>query len=185
MSNFFECINGGDYDYVPWEGIKPIPMWKTKKVTPTTVSDDIRLDVPNTITTSTDSPTITLDDRMTLTPILKIENSRFFDDDMLEFLLEDIMEQKAKESEKKLKKAIEDDKRDRIKEFANKIDHIIFHDPHTIVFWKDGSITRVKCQEGDIYDPEKGLAIAIIKHIFGDTNYFNTIFKKWITDEDE
>lgn len=184
MSNFFECINGEDYDYIHWEG-KSIPMWKTKKVTPTISPNDIKVDVPDTVTTSMDGSTIRLDNRMALTPTINIKASSFFDDDMLEFLLEDIMEQKAKESEKKLKKAIEDDKRDRIKEFANKIDHIIFHDPHTIVFWKDGSITRVKCQEGDIYDPEKGLAIAIIKHIFGDTNYFNTIFKKWITDEDE
>ena len=116
---------------------------------------------------------------------IKEDNRTFFDDDMLDFLLEDIMKQKAKYSEEKIKKAIEDDKRNKIKQFSKKIDHIIFHDPHTIVFWKDGSVTRVKCQEGDTYDPEKGLAIAIIKHIFGDTNYFNTIFKKWLPDEDE
>ena len=41
------------------------------------------------------------------------------------------------------------------------IKKVIFNDPATIVFWNDGSKTVVKCQEGDIFDPEKGLAMAI------------------------
>ena len=43
------------------------------------------------------------------------------------------------------------------------IKNVIFNDPATIVFWKDGTKTVVKCQDGDEFDPEKGLAMAIAK----------------------
>lgn len=57
---------------------------------------------------------------------------------------------------------------------------VIFNDPATIVFWTDGTKTVVKCGEGDIFDPEKGLAMAISKKALGNQgNYFET-FKKWI-----
>lgn len=59
------------------------------------------------------------------------------------------------------------------------IKKVIFNDPATIVLWRDGSKTIVKCGENDIFDPEKGLAMAIVKKCFGNQgNYFNQI-KKW------
>lgn len=61
-----------------------------------------------------------------------------------------------------------------------------FNDPATIVFWDDGTKTVVKCQEGDTFDPEKGLAMAIIKKRFADNHgYFNRIFKKWCPEPEE
>lgn len=61
-----------------------------------------------------------------------------------------------------------------------KIKDVIFNDPATIVFWSDGTKTVVKCQEYDIYDPEKGLAMAISKKFLGNKgNYCNEI-KKWM-----
>lgn len=60
------------------------------------------------------------------------------------------------------------------------IKNVIFNPPATIVFWKDDTKTVVKCGEGDIYDPEKGLAMAISKKALGNQgNYFNEI-KKWV-----
>lgn len=60
------------------------------------------------------------------------------------------------------------------------IKKIIFNDPATIVFWSDGSNTVVKAQNGEVYDPEKGLAMAITKKWFGNKgNYYNNI-KKWL-----
>lgn len=47
------------------------------------------------------------------------------------------------------------------------IQRVIFNPPATIVFWRDGSKTVVKCGENDIFDPEKGLAMAISKRVFG------------------
>ena len=60
------------------------------------------------------------------------------------------------------------------------IKNVIFNDPATIVFWGDGTKTVVKCGEDDIFDPEKGLAMAITKKFFGNQgNYYNEI-KKWV-----
>ena len=60
------------------------------------------------------------------------------------------------------------------------IKNVIFNDPATIVLWADGSKTVVKCGENDIFDPEKGLAMAIAKRALGNQgNYYNHI-KKWL-----
>lgn len=60
------------------------------------------------------------------------------------------------------------------------IKKVIFNDPATIVFWSDGSKTVVKAQDGETYDQEKGLAMAITKKWFGNKgNYYNNI-KKYI-----
>ena len=59
------------------------------------------------------------------------------------------------------------------------IKDVIFNKPATIVFWTDGTKTVVKCQNDDVFDPEKGLAMAIAKKAFGNKgNYCNEI-KKW------
>ena len=65
------------------------------------------------------------------------------------------------------------------------IKNVIHHDPATIVYWCDGTKTVVKCGENDIYDPEKGLAMAIAKKALGNEgNYYNQ-FKKWLPKEEE
>lgn len=63
------------------------------------------------------------------------------------------------------------------------IKDVIFNDPATIVFWMDGSKTVVKCQPGDIYDPEKGLAMAISKKALGNQGNYCEVFKKWLPEE--
>ena len=60
------------------------------------------------------------------------------------------------------------------------IQRVIFNPPATIVFWRDGSKTVVKCGENDIFDPEKGLAMAISKRAFGDNRDYYEVFAKWI-----
>jgi len=60
---------------------------------------------------------------------------------------------------------------------------VIFNDPATIVFWADGDKTVVKCGENDIFDPEKGLALAISKKFLGNKGNYYDIFKKWLPEE--
>ena len=64
-----------------------------------------------------------------------------------------------------------------------KIKNVIFNDTATIVFWSDGTKTVVKCGKNDIYDPEKGLAMAVAKKYLGTnkshSNYMDE-FKKWL-----
>ena len=58
------------------------------------------------------------------------------------------------------------------------IKKVIFHGPATIVIWDDNTKTVVKCMDGDVFDPEKGLAMAISKRIFGDD--FHSTFKRYL-----
>ena len=69
--------------------------------------------------------------------------------------------------------------------FIPAIKNVIFNEPATIVFWEDGSKTVVKCQDGDIYDPEKGLAMAISKKALGNHGNYCNEFKEWLPEENE
>ena len=59
------------------------------------------------------------------------------------------------------------------------ITNVIYNDPATIVFWKDGTKTVVKCQDGDTYSKETGLALCVAKKTLGNEGNFNNVFKKW------
>lgn len=48
-----------------------------------------------------------------------------------------------------------------------KMKKVIFHDPATIVYWNDGTKTVVKANNGDEFDAEKGLAMAVVKKTIG------------------
>ena len=67
---------------------------------------------------------------------------------------------------------------------APSIKKVIFNYPATIVLWSDGSKTVVKCQDGDIYDPEKGLAMAISKKALGNKGNYCNEFKKWLPEDE-
>ena len=64
------------------------------------------------------------------------------------------------------------------------IKNVIFNDPATIVFWEDGTKTVVKCQNGDEFDPEKGLAMAIVKKAYGNKGNYCNKMKKWLPKEE-
>ena len=53
------------------------------------------------------------------------------------------------------------------KQLKLNIRKVIFNNPATIVFWLDGTKTIVKKADDEPWDPEKGLAMAIIKKYFG------------------
>ena len=60
-----------------------------------------------------------------------------------------------------------------------KIKKVIFNDPATIVYWADGEKTVVKANN-ELFDKEKGLAMAITKKVLGNKGNFNNIFREWI-----
>lgn len=66
-----------------------------------------------------------------------------------------------------------------------KIKDVIFNDPATIVFWADGTKTVVQCQDDDIFDPEKGLAMAITKKALGNKGNYCNELKKWLPKKEE
>lgn len=61
-----------------------------------------------------------------------------------------------------------------------KIERVIFNGPATIVFWQDDTKTVVKCREGDTFDPEKGIAMAIAKKALGNEDGYYEDIKKWL-----
>ena len=64
------------------------------------------------------------------------------------------------------------------------IEKVIFNNPATIVIWKDGTKTVVKCN-GEKFDQEKGLAMAISKRALAVGNRYHKTFKKWCKEEDD
>lgn len=56
----------------------------------------------------------------------------------------------------------------------------IFAPPATIVYWSDGSKTVVKCSEKDVFDPEKGLAMAVAKRCGGNNGSYYKEIRNWV-----
>lgn len=112
------------------------------------------------------------------------DTSKFYTEDMLDYLLKEVIDKKAEEAEKKLDKMVAEKNRKKIDAFIDTIDKVYFNNPATVIKWKDGTKTVVKCQKGDTYDAEKGFAMALIKGLFDNSSYFNTIFEKWLPKED-
>jgi len=65
------------------------------------------------------------------------------------------------------------------------IKKVIFNNPATIIIWSDGTKTVVKVQNGEEYDPEKGMALCCAKKLLGNKSNFNNEFKKWLPKESE
>ncbi len=63
---------------------------------------------------------------------------------------------------------------------ASPIKKVIFNNPATIILWKDGTKTVVKCQKGDTYDKEKGFYMCVAKKALGNKGNFNNEFKRWL-----
>ena len=66
---------------------------------------------------------------------------------------------------------------------SGRIKKVIFNPPATIVLWKDGTKTVVKCKEGDQFDKWAGLSLCISKKIFG--KRFHRVFKEWCDKEEK
>lgn len=60
------------------------------------------------------------------------------------------------------------------------IKDVIFAPPATIVYWSDGSKTVVKCSEKDVFDQEKGLAMAIAKRCGGNKGSYYKEIQNWV-----
>lgn len=56
---------------------------------------------------------------------------------------------------------------------------VVFNPPATIVLWDDDTKTVVKCGENDMFDPEKGLSMAITKKALGNTGHYFETIKRW------
>lgn len=55
--------------------------------------------------------------------------------------------------------------------------HVIFHPPATIVFWKDGSKTVVKCAPGEKFNKYHGFCAAVAKKIYANNTQLNKMIE--------
>ena len=53
----------------------------------------------------------------------------------------------------------------------DRIEGCWFQPPYTTVKWEDGTVTTVKCNEDDAYDPEKGVLLCFAKKLWGGGRY--------------
>ena len=67
-----------------------------------------------------------------------------------------------------------------VKVKEGRIKDVKFSGPATIVFWKDGTKTVVKCRKGDKFDPEKGIAMACAKKLLGNEDGYHKEIAKHI-----
>lgn len=63
---------------------------------------------------------------------------------------------------------------------AYTIKKVIFNPPATVVYWSDRTKTVVKCNVNDIFDPEKGLAMAIAKRCVDNTSAYYAEIRHWV-----
>lgn len=73
--------------------------------------------------------------------------------------------------------------RDRVNQVDLAIKKVIFNDPATIILWKDGSKTVVKCGDHEKYDPEKGFAMALAKRYLGNRGRYYELFKRHLPEK--
>lgn len=58
------------------------------------------------------------------------------------------------------------------------LDHIIFNDPATIVFWKDGTKTVVKTSDDSEFSYYWGFCAAVAEKLFGSNHAVKTAIRK-------
>lgn len=67
--------------------------------------------------------------------------------------------------------------------FGDLIEDVIFNGPATIILWKDGEKTVVKCKEGEVFDKEKGFLMAVFKRLCNNSSTLaNKLMDKYAGD---
>lgn len=65
-----------------------------------------------------------------------------------------------------------------VKSIKDCVKKVYFNQPYTIVIWKDGTKTIVKCSNGCKYDKYTGLTTCFLKKFMGDCGFSK--FKKFV-----
>lgn len=59
------------------------------------------------------------------------------------------------------------------------IKEVIFNEPTTIVYWDDGTKTVVQCSEEDTFNKDAGIALCMMKKMFGNDGAYYKEIRKW------
>ena len=63
------------------------------------------------------------------------------------------------------------------------VKRIIFNDPATVVFWKDGTKTVVKCMKDEKFSPYHGFLCALGKKIYGSNSAIQRLVHSYMEEE--
>lgn len=62
----------------------------------------------------------------------------------------------------------------------DKVKKVIFNYPATIILWDDGTKTVVHCDDDEKFDPEKGIAMCLLKKMLGNKGDYNNYIRHLI-----
>lgn len=105
------------------------------------------------------------------------------DDDLLEFLYPALIEgheklvQEKKEREEKVRRKFNQNA-------VNQIKRVKYDNPWTIVWWKDGQVTRSKCAENDVWSEAAGFNACVAKRYFQTAGAYNKVLKTYCKNDD-
>lgn len=99
-------------------------------------------------------------------------------DDLLEFLYPALIEGHEKLVQKKQKRE-EEISRKFNQNAVNQIKRVKYDKPWTIVWWKDGQITRSKCAENDVWSEAAGFNACVAKRYFQTAGAYNKVLKTY------
>lgn len=99
-------------------------------------------------------------------------------DDLLESLYDALMDGHEKLVQEK-KKRDEKVRRKFNEHQVNQIKRVKYDKPWTIVWWKDGDVTRSKCAATDVYSESAGFNACVAKHYFQTAGAYNKVLKTY------
>lgn len=67
---------------------------------------------------------------------------------------------------------------------VNQIKRVKYDKPWTIVWWKDGQITRSKCAENDVWSEAAGFNACVAKRYFQTAGAYNKVLKTYCKNDD-
>lgn len=100
------------------------------------------------------------------------------DDDLLEFLYPALIEGYEKFT-KKQQKHEEEISRKFNQDSVNMIKRVKYDNPWTIVWWRDGKVTRSKCADSDVWSEAAGFNACVAKHYFQTAGAYNKVLKTY------
>ena len=103
------------------------------------------------------------------------------DDDLIEFLYPALIEGYEKLTKKKQKHE-EEISRKFNQNSVNMIKRVKYDNPWTIVWWRDGKVTRSKCAKNDVWSESAGFNACVAKHYFQTAGAYNKVLKTYCTD---
>lgn len=103
------------------------------------------------------------------------------DKDLLENLYDALIDGHEKLVQEK-QKCEEEVRRKFNQNSVNQIKRVKYDKPWTIVWWKDGQITRSKCAESDVWSEAAGFNACVAKRYFQTAGAYNKVLKTYCTD---